>query len=104
MTRRNRRPAADHPDLMAVLGLDTPPAEGMVDARPAREHARRLLDAKWGTRSIALRAQVSRHTVQALVKGRTTRDAPTRQVRPSTAARILEISLEEVPPCRPKHS
>jgi lambda repressor-like predicted transcriptional regulator len=101
VTRRNRRPAADHHELMAVLGLNQP-APRTVDARPAREHARRLRAAGWGTRGLAQRAGLARHTVQALLSGRWAGSPPTRRVLPDTAARILAIGLGEVPPCRQK--
>ncbi|MGW5879786.1 hypothetical protein ACWFMI_24850 [Nocardiopsis terrae] len=104
MTRRNRRPAVDHPDLMAVLGLGTPPVPELVDARPAREHVQRLHAAGWGSRSIAARTGLGRRTVRALTAGRTAGAPPTRQVLPDTARRILEIDPEEVPPCHRKAS
>lgn len=96
MTRRDRRPTSE---VWDVLGLDTPPGVDMVDARPARAHARRLLDIGWGTRSLATRARVSRHTVQALVRGRTAADPPTRRMYRDAADRVLSIPLGEVPPC-----
>lgn len=75
-------------DLMRILGLDTP---DLVDARPAREHARRLRAAGWGTRTIAARAGVHRRVVQALLNGRTANQPPTKRVRPETERRILAL-------------
>ncbi|QVJ00402.1 hypothetical protein KGD82_16715 [Nocardiopsis eucommiae] len=97
MTRRNRRPAATNPDLMAVLGLAAPEPE-LVDAARTREHVARLLAAGWGSRSIARRSGVDRRAVRALWAGRSAGLPPTRRVHAGTQESILAIRPDDPKP------
>lgn len=101
MTRRHRRPADDHPDLMTVLGLGTPPTPELVDAARTRDHVDRLRAAGWGSRSIAAVSGVGRRTVRALTTGRSAGDRPTRRVLPDTEQRILAIHPHDLKPAGP---
>lgn len=99
MTRRHRPPVVG-PEVWGVLGLGTSTAPELVDARPVREHAQRLVDRGWGSRGIAVRAGVHRRVVQALLHGRTRYEPPSRRVTRHTRDSILSIRLTEVPPCQ----
>lgn len=66
-----------------------------VDARPVRAHVRMLMDYGMGWKRIAAMAGVSRGSVEKLLYGSAHRDmAPSKRVRPETAAKLLAIRPE----------
>lgn len=65
-----------------------------VDATPAREHLHQLVLAGIGSRGIATLAGLDRKTIRALLNGRTDHGTPPpTQIRPATAAAILNVEL-----------
>lgn len=105
MSRRTRRRAVPVEDLHHLLALPTIRTGGLtaedlerIPAGPTRAHVRRLQAAGWGTRTIALRAGLSRHTLKNLLNGHASGAQPTRMVRRDTARRLLGIEPGESKP------
>lgn len=71
--------------------------DGLVDAGPAREHARALMAAGVGWKRIAAQAGVSTGAVSKLLYGDATRatpQGPSKRIRPEAAARILAVRAD----------
>lgn len=69
-----------------------------IDASPVRDHVKALQSAGLGLRRIADLAGVSRSQLDSLLNGRPHRGAgPSRRVHRETAAKLLAITLPEVP-------
>lgn len=69
-----------------------------VDAEPARQHVRALIDAGIGIRRIAQLSGIDRKALQILLNGRTERGTPpSRRIAAKTASAILAVVIPEAP-------